>query len=147
MPLIHHTETETGTRSVPRRCDVLPSDTWDLTPLYPNDEEWEQGFKELQADYTKISDFRGKVGESPSTLRDALEFEKSVDMRIERLSHTPLFASPRTLRTMRRFPARPGSTASASESAKRFLSSSPRFRRLPMRPSTAISPTRRLLSG
>ena len=86
MPLIHHTETEAGTRSVPRRCDVLPSDTWDLTPLYPNDEEWEQGFKELQANYAKISDFRGKVGESPSTLRDALEFEKSVDMRIERLS-------------------------------------------------------------
>jgi oligoendopeptidase F len=85
MPFIHHTETEAGTGSIPRRRDVLPSDTWDLTPLYPNDEAWEQDFKELQAEYAKISDFRGRVGESPSTLRDALEFEKSVDMRIERL--------------------------------------------------------------
>lgn len=85
MPLIYHTEIETGTRSVPRRSDVHPSDTWDLTPLYPSDEAWEEDFKRLQADYGKISDFRGRVGESPSTLRDALEFEKSVDMRIERI--------------------------------------------------------------
>ena len=39
----------------------------------------------MQADYGKISDFRGKVGESSSTLRDALEFEKRIDMQMEQL--------------------------------------------------------------
>jgi oligoendopeptidase F len=86
MPLNHLTETEAAARKVPLRSEVLLSDTWDLTPLYLGDEAWEQDFKQLQADYGKISDFRGRVGESPSTLRDALEFEKSVDIRVERLS-------------------------------------------------------------
>jgi len=86
MPLIRHTETEAGTRSVPIRSEVLPGDTWDLTPLYHSDEAWERDFKQLQADYGRISGFRGRVGESASTLRDALEFEKSIDIHIERLS-------------------------------------------------------------
>ena len=59
--------------------------TWDLTPLYPSDGAWEEAFKRLQADYGKISAFRGKVGESSSTLRDALEFEKRIDMHMEQL--------------------------------------------------------------
>jgi oligoendopeptidase F len=86
MPLNDHVETEVRTRSIPLRSEVHPSDTWDLTPLYPRDEAWEENFRQLQADYGKISDFRGRVGESPATLRDALEFEKGVDIRIERLS-------------------------------------------------------------
>jgi len=85
MALIHHTEAEAAPRGVPLRSEVPFADTWDLTPLYPSDEAWEEAFKQLQADYGKISDFRGKVGESPSVLRDALEFEKDIDMRVERL--------------------------------------------------------------
>jgi oligoendopeptidase F len=86
MPLIHHTETEAPTRKLPLRSEVPLGDTWDLTLLYPNDEAWEEAFKQLQADYGKISAFRGKVGEGPWTLRDALEFEKSIDVRFEGLS-------------------------------------------------------------
>lgn len=86
MPLIHHTESEVATRAVPHRSEVLSGDTWDLTPLYPEDEAWEKDFRTLQAEYGNISLFRGRVGESAQTLREALEFEKSVDMRIEQLN-------------------------------------------------------------
>ncbi|MGA7215217.1 MAG: oligoendopeptidase F [Terrimicrobiaceae bacterium] len=86
MPLTHHTESEPAARRVPQRSDVPPGDTWDLTPLYPEAEAWEQDFKLLQAEYGKIADFRGRVGETPATLRDALEFEKSIEERIERLN-------------------------------------------------------------
>ena len=85
MPLIHHIEAEAATRSIPLRSEVPLGDTWDLTPLYPSDGAWEEDFKRLQADYGKISDFRGKVGESSSTLRDALEFEKRIDIHMEQL--------------------------------------------------------------
>jgi oligoendopeptidase F len=86
MALIHHTEAEAATVSVPLRSEVPVGDTWDLTPLYPSDEAWEEAFKQLQADYGKIANFRGYVGESPSALRDALEFEKRIDLRVEGLS-------------------------------------------------------------
>ena len=134
-------------RRVPLRREVLLSDTWDLTPLYPSDEAWERDFKQLQADYGKISDFRGRVGESPSTLRDALEFEKSVDIRVERLSQ---YASLRVAEDA-------SNDASLSREARldslrvrigeAFSFLFLRSRRLPTRPSTVISLTRRLSSG
>ena len=86
MPLSHSTETEARPRSIPPRSEVPPGDTWDLTPLYPRDEAWEKDFRELQAGYGMISNFGGRVGESAATLRDALEFEKGVDLRFERLT-------------------------------------------------------------
>lgn len=86
MPLTHYTESEAPARTVPHRSEVHPADTWDLTPLYRDEEAWEQDFKALQAGYVKISTFRGKLGESPAELRQALEFEKSIDMRIGQLN-------------------------------------------------------------
>jgi oligoendopeptidase F len=86
MPLIHHTESEVGVPTVRHRSEVLPGDTWDLTPLYLNGEAWERDFRVLRAEYEKISAFRGKLLEGPLTLRGALEFEKGIDMRIERLN-------------------------------------------------------------
>jgi oligoendopeptidase F len=87
MPLTYYTETEVAAvRAVPHRSEVLPADTWDLTPLYRYEEEWEQDFKALQAEYVGISAFRGTVGESAQKLREVLEFEKRIDMRIEQLN-------------------------------------------------------------
>ena len=86
MPLTHHTESEVAVRTVPRRSEVPLVHTWDLTPLFRDEDSWEEDFKALQADYRQVSSFRGKVGESAQELRDALEFEKSIDVRVERLS-------------------------------------------------------------
>ncbi len=86
MPLMHHTESEPPPRNVPLRSEVPLSDTWNLAPLYLNADAWEEDFAKLQADYGNVSKFREKVGESPLALRDALEFEKSIDLRVERLS-------------------------------------------------------------
>ncbi|HEY5813168.1 MAG TPA: M3 family metallopeptidase, partial [Terrimicrobiaceae bacterium] len=86
MSVIYHTETNGPARSVPHRSEVRAIDTWDLTPLYPDDESWERDFSTLQAEYGNISIYRGKIAESAQTLREALEFEKSVDMRIDQLN-------------------------------------------------------------
>lgn len=82
-----HTETAGPARSTPSRAEVKIEDTWDLTPLYATDEGWEDDFKWLQEEFPKISQFRGHLGDSAQALRDALEFEKTLDMRIERLHH------------------------------------------------------------
>ena len=86
MPLAHHSENTGTARSVPLRTEVRPEDTWDLTPLYASDDAWEEDFQTLQSTYPKIADFRGKAGESAKTLLAVLEFEKTVEMRIEQLN-------------------------------------------------------------
>ena len=84
--MTHHTESEVAARTVPHRSEVLPVHTWDLTPLFRDEDAWEEDFKALQADYLEVLSFRGKVGAGAQELRDALEFEKSIDVRVERLS-------------------------------------------------------------
>jgi oligoendopeptidase F len=86
MPLTHYTESEGPARTVPHRSEVRLVDTWDLTPLYPEEETWECELKAVQAEYSGISAFRARVGESAAELHDALEFEKRIDMRVEQLS-------------------------------------------------------------
>ena len=85
MPLTH-TESEVAVRTVPRRSEVPLVHTWDLTPLFHDEDAWEEDFKALQADYLQVSSLRDKVGASAQELRAALEFEKSIDVRVERLS-------------------------------------------------------------
>ena len=84
--MTHHTESEVAVRTVPRRSEVPLVHTWDLTPLFRDEDAWEEDFKALQADYLQVSNLRDKVGASAQELRAALEFEKSIDVRVERLS-------------------------------------------------------------
>jgi oligoendopeptidase F len=73
-------------KKTPLRSEVAPEHTWDLTPLFPDDDAWETAFQALQQTYKKIEAFRGRVGESPATLLAALECEKDIDLRVETLN-------------------------------------------------------------
>ncbi|MCK9590273.1 MAG: hypothetical protein M0Q93_13050, partial [Terrimicrobiaceae bacterium] len=78
--------------AIPLRSEVAVSDTWDLSPLYASDEGWEGDFEVLQKEFPAAGRFRGRLGESVDVLAECLEFEKSVELRIERLNQ---FASLR----------------------------------------------------
>jgi oligoendopeptidase F len=67
------------------RSEVSPSDTWDLSPLYPSDAAWEKEFAELRNRYAGVAEFRGTLSHSPGCLLGVLEFEKSIDRSLERL--------------------------------------------------------------
>ena len=68
------------------RSEVSVSDTWDLAPLYPDDPAWEADFSALQSEFPEVARFRGRLGGSAEALAECLEFEKQVDLRIERLN-------------------------------------------------------------
>lgn len=72
--------------TVPLRSDIQASDTWDLSPLYTDDAAWEADFAALQSEFPGISNFRDHLGSSPEILSVCLEFERTVDIRIERLN-------------------------------------------------------------
>jgi len=67
------------------RPEVAVPDTWDLSPIFPDDAAWEAEFSGLAARYEGVSAFRGTLGRSSSDLAAVLEFEKSLDRSTERL--------------------------------------------------------------
>ena len=72
---------------VPTRADIPDSDKWDLGHLFVDTGKWQEDFVWLQRSYPKIKEWKGKVGQSAKNLADCLEFEKTLDLKIERLYH------------------------------------------------------------
>ena len=75
------------TAKVLTRADLPDSDKWDLTHLFSDTDKWTEDFVWLQKTYPKIADWKGGLGKSGASLAEVLEFEKSLDLRIERLYH------------------------------------------------------------
>ena len=75
------------TAKVLTRADLPESDKWDLTHLFAHADKWTEDFVWLQGSYPKIADWKDCLGESAATLAACLEFEKSLDLKIERLFH------------------------------------------------------------
>ena len=77
---------EGGTSTLKTRSEVPVADTWDLTPIFPNDAAWEAEFKGLASLHEGIAKFKGTLGRSAADLAAVLEFEKSLDRSTERLA-------------------------------------------------------------
>src|SRR5688572_9743139 len=69
------------------RADLPDSDKWDLTHLFSDVDKWTEDFHWLQHNYPGIVEWKGRLAESASTLAACLEFEKSLDQKIERVYH------------------------------------------------------------
>src|SRR5256885_778948 len=73
--------------TVPTRSEVPDSDKWDLSHLFIDTSKWQEDFAWLQRTYPKFQEWKGKVGESAQTLAALLEFEKSLEAKMERVYH------------------------------------------------------------
>jgi oligoendopeptidase F len=69
------------------RADLPDSDKWDLTHLFIGADKWTEDFAWIQRTYPKLTEWKSHLGESAGTLAACLEFEKSLDLRIERVYH------------------------------------------------------------
>jgi oligoendopeptidase F len=74
-------------RQTPTRADIPESDKWDLTYLFADVGKWQEDFAWLQRKYPQLQNWKGRVGESAQTLAEVLEFEKLLDLKIERVYH------------------------------------------------------------
>jgi oligoendopeptidase F len=73
--------------TVPTRAEIPASDKWDLTQLFAETGKWQEDFAWLQQAYPKLEEWKGRVGESAQTLAEVLEFEKSLELKLERVYH------------------------------------------------------------
>src|ERR1700736_6186404 len=72
---------------IPSRADLPESDKWDLAHLFGDVNKWEEDFKQVEQTYPRITKWKGKIGGSPQILASIMEFEKELDLKIERLYH------------------------------------------------------------
>lgn len=68
----------TNKERLPKRSEVNPQDTWDLTKIFASDEEWEQAFQEIQTLIPEMARFQGKLGESADQLLKALQAQDNL---------------------------------------------------------------------
>ncbi len=73
--------------TVPARSEVRESDKWNLTQLFADAGKWQEDFLWLQRTYPKLQEWKGRVGESAQTLAAVLEFEKALELKMERVHH------------------------------------------------------------
>jgi oligoendopeptidase F len=71
--------------TIPARKDIPQDHRWDLTPLFPDDDAWQALYKEMESELPGYETYRGRLGESPEMLQDAITFDLDLSRRIERL--------------------------------------------------------------
>ncbi len=72
-------------KMIAERKDVADEDKWILTPLFETDKEWEQLFSSVEKEIERYGDHRGRLSQSVSFFKGAIEFHLSVSRRVERL--------------------------------------------------------------
>jgi oligoendopeptidase F len=72
---------------IPTRAEIPEADKWDLTHLFPSVGKWEEDFAWIQGSYSRLTSWKGHVGDSATTLKEVLEFEKELDLKIEHVYH------------------------------------------------------------
>src|SRR6266481_579158 len=72
---------------IPTRADIPESAKWDLTHLFVDVSKWQEDFLSVQQAYPHIKNWKGKLGASAKHLAECLEFEKAIDLKLERLYH------------------------------------------------------------
>ncbi len=69
------------------RSDIPESEKWDLSHLFVDVSKWQEDFAWIDRVYAEIKNWKGKLGQSAKDLAECLEFEKTIDLKLERLYH------------------------------------------------------------
>ncbi|MBY5958075.1 oligoendopeptidase F [Membranicola marinus] len=78
--------TSTKTPTFDSRLDIPTEYKWDLTPIFETVQDWEESKKEIKKDLKDISQFKGKVMNSPKNLGDTLTFTTALQEKLRKLS-------------------------------------------------------------
>ena len=71
--------------TVLKRNEVPEHLTWNLTPIFPTHESWEDAFQTIEKLNQEAGKFQGKLSEKAETLLDALNFRNELLQKIEAL--------------------------------------------------------------
>ena len=70
------------------RAEIPEADKWDLSHLFTDVDKWSEDFAWIQSDFSPPNELeRPGRGISRAALAELLEFEKTLDLKIERVYH------------------------------------------------------------
>ncbi|MDR0290815.1 MAG: oligoendopeptidase F [Treponema sp.] len=72
---------------IPRRQEVEPADTWDLSKLFANDAAWNDALAVYETMADKIPSFKGTLAKSAESLATYLDFSRDLGILGERLAY------------------------------------------------------------
>ncbi|MDF9296462.1 oligoendopeptidase F [Geobacillus stearothermophilus] len=78
-------EEKKAKKSLPLRSEIPVEETWRLEDIFPTDDAWEEEFKQVKAMIPKLGEYKGRLGESPEVLYEALQCQDDVSMRLGKL--------------------------------------------------------------
>jgi len=73
------------TTALPNRTEIPETFTWDLTPIYRDDSQWEADRAALAARVADLAAYQGRLGESAATVLEALTLRDALGRQLERL--------------------------------------------------------------
>ncbi|MEI0446352.1 oligoendopeptidase F [Brachyspira intermedia] len=76
---------ENKSNTLIERKDVKIEDTWDLTLLYKNDEEFEKDFKSMEEFSKEVSKFKGNLSKSAAELKNILDSIMNASIILDKL--------------------------------------------------------------
>lgn len=68
-----------------KRSDIPKEFTWDLTPVFANDDAWLAEYESLKTLPVKIAEYRGTLGKNAKQLLAFLKFEDEISLRLRSL--------------------------------------------------------------
>jgi len=71
--------------TIPERKDVNIEDTWNLSFLYENEQQWSKDIEKIQKESEKAISFKGKIGTSKENLLSVLDYMNEVEKLAERV--------------------------------------------------------------
>ena len=69
------------------RAEMDPKYMWDLTPIFPNDQAWEDALKQATEAVKTLSAIPGTLGNSLESFKDGLDKIYAVTEQIERVAN------------------------------------------------------------
>ena len=76
----------TNTVEARSRASVPTERTWDAESLFTSQEAWEEELERVLADVPRLSEYAGRLAESASVLRDALDAREELATRADKVS-------------------------------------------------------------
>ena len=72
-------------KALPDRNEIEEASTWRLEDIFQTDAEWEKEFQAIKELLPKLTEFKGKLGDSADNLLEALQYEDEISMRLGKL--------------------------------------------------------------
>jgi oligoendopeptidase F len=75
----------TQTTTLSPRCDVPVEETWDLQTVFPSVDAWKTTYREVESLLPGLSEYRGRLGESPKVLLDWFTAAERILRQVEKI--------------------------------------------------------------